>query len=138
MVTGASAGVGLGIAHALAARGVHLVLVSRSGPNLARAADQIRARHPGAQVVIMTAAVDLTEAGAAAKVGSCGLGPTLPLPSAPPLSRGRAGGMHWRRRRQWAAGATCYAAGRPTTHSPPSTRAPHRVGRAGARGGGRG
>ncbi|MBL7491038.1 SDR family oxidoreductase [Frankia sp. AgB1.9] len=45
IVTGASQGIGLAIAHALAAEGVDLVLAARSADKLERAAEQVAERH---------------------------------------------------------------------------------------------
>lgn len=62
VVTGASRGIGLGIARALAAEGVHLGLVARGEPGLAAA----RAQLEDAGVRIATRAVDVTGAPALA------------------------------------------------------------------------
>ncbi|GBF96628.1 hypothetical protein Rsub_09374 [Raphidocelis subcapitata] len=66
IVTGGSEGIGLGIASALAARGVNLVLISRSDDKLSKAAAHLKAEHPG--VAVVTVAADLTAGGAVGKV----------------------------------------------------------------------
>jgi short-subunit dehydrogenase len=58
LVTGASRGIGVHIAHALAARGMRLLLVARSERDLTRVAQELR--HEGASVAL--AAVDLAAA----------------------------------------------------------------------------
>ncbi len=57
LVTGASKGIGLGIAHCFAQEGCHLRLVARSSDLLARAADTIRA---SCGVDVQTLALDLS------------------------------------------------------------------------------
>lgn len=63
VVTGASEGIGLGIAEALASRGVNVVLVSRSEEKLSKAVAKIRGKSP--DVTVLTVAADLTAPGAA-------------------------------------------------------------------------
>ncbi|KAI8468480.1 MAG: hypothetical protein J3K34DRAFT_522942 [Monoraphidium minutum] len=68
VVTGGSEGVGLGISEALAARGVNLVLVSRSEAKLKAAAEYLRGGAEG--VAVVTVAADLTKDGAASKIAA--------------------------------------------------------------------
>lgn len=65
LVNAASKGIGRGIAEALAAEGVHLVISSRDGQALARVAAEIAASH-GVEVV--PAVADVAEAGAAERL----------------------------------------------------------------------
>jgi short-subunit dehydrogenase len=67
LVTGASQGIGEGIAQEFAAEGAALWLVARSGEKLAALADRLRKKH-GATV--QTLAVDLTEPGAVDRVAA--------------------------------------------------------------------
>src|SRR5207248_5160187 len=60
IVTGASRGLGVYIARALAAKGMNLLLVARSHSDLARVAAELRAR----ETKVVVAAVDLAEADA--------------------------------------------------------------------------
>jgi 3-oxoacyl-[acyl-carrier protein] reductase len=60
LVGGASKGLGLGCAQALAAEGVNLVMVARGAEALQAAAQAIRAQHPGVQV--LPVAADITTA----------------------------------------------------------------------------
>ncbi|BAN00428.1 SDR family NAD(P)-dependent oxidoreductase [Ilumatobacter coccineus] len=62
-VTGASGGLGLETARALAARGAHVVLAARNPDKLADAVDTITAQHPGAS--LDTIVLDLAD------IGSC-------------------------------------------------------------------
>ena len=64
VVTGASRGIGVHIARALAARGTNLLLVARSEPELVQVAKELR----GAQNTIAVAALDLSERDAARRV----------------------------------------------------------------------
>jgi short-subunit dehydrogenase len=66
LITGSSEGVGLAIADALAARGINVMLVSRSPDKLAKAAKQLSAKH--ADVQIDYASTDLTSPNAADKL----------------------------------------------------------------------
>lgn len=59
VLTGAASGIGEQLAHGLAARGTHLVLLDRDAAGLASVAAAIRARHPGLDVD--TVVVDLAE-----------------------------------------------------------------------------
>ena len=65
LVTGASKGIGLGVAQWLAKEGVNVVMVSRSGDLLTREADAIR---KSSQVNVQTIAADLSDAKAREKV----------------------------------------------------------------------
>ncbi|MGY0193773.1 SDR family oxidoreductase [Leptothrix sp. BB-4] len=60
LVCGASKGLGLGCAQALAAEGVHLVMTARGADALEAAAADLRARHPA--IEIRTAAGDIASA----------------------------------------------------------------------------
>jgi short-subunit dehydrogenase len=62
LITGASSGIGLAIAHALAARGFHLILVARDRSKLDAAAETVRMQH-GVQVLVLVK--DLSQRGAA-------------------------------------------------------------------------
>ena len=66
LVCGASKGLGLGCAQALAAEGVHLVMVARGAEVLAAAAADIRASAPGVQVIDVAADITTPEGRAAA------------------------------------------------------------------------
>ena len=63
LITGASSGIGAEFAHALAGRGMDVVLVARSEGRLTALAEELRARH-GVRAEVVTA--DLSRAGAAA------------------------------------------------------------------------
>lgn len=65
MITGASSGIGLAFAHALATRGAHLTLVARSGERLQNLAQELTQRHG---IRAHALAADLTASGAAADV----------------------------------------------------------------------
>lgn len=71
LVCGASKGLGLGCAQALAAEGVNLVVVARTGAALEAAAQGLRAI-PGAGQVIAVAADITTDAGRAGALGVAG------------------------------------------------------------------
>ncbi|OZV80397.1 acetoin dehydrogenase [Micromonospora echinospora] len=66
VVTGAAGGIGAALAHGLARRGSHLVLLDRDGDRLAEVAAAVRAAHPALRVD--THVVDLADAGATARV----------------------------------------------------------------------
>jgi short-subunit dehydrogenase len=65
VIAGGSDGIGIAFAHALASRGVNVVLVARRVPVLEASADEIRARHG---VKVRTVALDLSAAGAVARL----------------------------------------------------------------------
>ena len=67
IVTGAASGIGEALAHGLAARGSHLVLLDRDADRLAEVAMAIRARHP--PVEVDTVVVDLADQRATARAG---------------------------------------------------------------------
>lgn len=66
LVCGASKGLGLGCAQALAAEGVHLVMVARGAEVLHAAAAGVRASAPGVQVLAVAADITTPEGRAAA------------------------------------------------------------------------
>lgn len=71
LITGASQGIGEGLAHAFAAEGCSLHLVARSADKLDALAQAIRAEH---DVAVAVQALDLTEPGAIDRlVGVCGV-----------------------------------------------------------------
>ncbi|WP_198968760.1 SDR family oxidoreductase [Xylophilus sp. ASV27] len=67
LVTGASRGIGEGLAHAFAAEGCALYLTARAGDDLARVAQAVRDRH-GA--LVRTLALDMTAPGAPEQVAA--------------------------------------------------------------------
>lgn len=71
LVGGASKGLGLGCAQALAAEGVHVVMVARGADALKAAASGIRATSPGVQVIPVAADITTPE-GRAAALGAAG------------------------------------------------------------------
>jgi 3-oxoacyl-[acyl-carrier protein] reductase len=71
LVCGASKGLGLGCAQALAAEGVNLVIVARGADALNAAAQAIRASSPGIEVLSVAADIT-TEAGRAAAFAAAG------------------------------------------------------------------
>lgn len=66
LITGASGGIGEEFANRLAADGVNLILVARRTDRLEQLRTQLRGRHPGIEVDVLTA--DLAVPGAAADV----------------------------------------------------------------------
>lgn len=66
LITGASQGIGAGLAQAFASEGCALYLVARSADKLATLADMLRAEERGVTVEIL--AMDLTDPGAVARV----------------------------------------------------------------------
>ncbi|RZS52257.1 SDR family oxidoreductase [Sphaerotilus mobilis] len=66
LVCGASKGLGLGCAQALAAEGVHVVITARGEANLLAAAAELRARHPGVEVRTVVGDIGTAEGRAAA------------------------------------------------------------------------
>ena len=68
LVCGASKGLGLGCAQALAAEGAHVVMVARRADVLEASAAALRAASPGVQVIAVAADIT-TEAGRAAALG---------------------------------------------------------------------
>ena len=71
LVCGASKGLGLGCAQALAAEGVHVVMVARRAEVLEASAAALRAASPGVQVIAVAADIT-TEAGRAAAFAAPG------------------------------------------------------------------
>ncbi|ARP78516.1 SDR family oxidoreductase [Bordetella genomosp. 6] len=67
LITGASQGIGAGLAQAFAAEGCHLALTARSADKLQALAEDLRARH-GVQVDVL--ALDMTQPGAVDKVAA--------------------------------------------------------------------
>nr|BBH91945.1 short-chain dehydrogenase [Thermogemmatispora argillosa] len=67
LITGASSGIGLAFAHALAARGMHLILVARSEERLQQLARELRERN-GIQAEVI--AIDLSREGAATQLAN--------------------------------------------------------------------
>ena len=67
VVTGAAGGIGAALAHGLAARGSHLVLVDRDSTGLAAVAEAVGAVAPSAHIA--TYVVDLADTAAAARLG---------------------------------------------------------------------
>ncbi len=65
VIAGGSDGIGVAFAHALASRGINVVLVARRVPVLEASADEIRARHG---VEVRTVALDLSAPGALARL----------------------------------------------------------------------
>jgi NAD(P)-dependent dehydrogenase (short-subunit alcohol dehydrogenase family) len=65
VITGASQGIGEGIARAFGAEGCELFLVARSADKLTRIASELRERH---QVAVQTLALDMTVPGAIAAI----------------------------------------------------------------------
>ena len=65
IIAGGSDGVGLAFAHAMASRGINVVLVARRVPVLEASADEIRTRHG---VEVRTVALDLSAADALARL----------------------------------------------------------------------
>ena len=74
LVCGASKGLGLGCARALAAEGVHLVMVARGRPALDAAADALRVASPGVNVIAVAADITTPEGRAAALAAAGGPG----------------------------------------------------------------
>lgn len=67
LITGASQGIGAGLAQAFAAEGCHLALTARSADKLQALAEDLRARH-GVQVDVL--ALDMTQPGAVDEVAA--------------------------------------------------------------------
>ena len=63
LITGASGGIGAGIARALAARGADVVLVARSAAKLEALAQEVRARH-GREALVVPVDLSVPDAGA--------------------------------------------------------------------------
>ncbi|NMM35912.1 MAG: SDR family oxidoreductase [Glaciimonas sp.] len=78
MITGASSGIGLAFAHALAARGANLTLVARSGDKLSSLAQELAHRH---NIRAHALVADLTETGSASdahtRASALGLTPNI-------------------------------------------------------------
>ena len=70
LITGASKGIGRGIAECFASEGCHLRLVARSGDLLEQVAAELRKKY---DVGVETAALDLAEEECAASSWRCGL-----------------------------------------------------------------
>jgi uncharacterized protein len=66
VIAGGSDGIGAAFAHALAARGLHLVLIARNPETLETISQEIRKKHPGTQIV--TLPLDLAKLESADKV----------------------------------------------------------------------
>jgi NAD(P)-dependent dehydrogenase (short-subunit alcohol dehydrogenase family) len=66
LITGASQGIGAGLAHAFAEEGCHLHLTARNGERLEALARGIAAQHP--DLVVRLHPLDLTESGAPARL----------------------------------------------------------------------
>ena len=66
VLTGAASGMGEMMAHQLADRGTHLVLVDRDEPRLAGVADLIRATHPA--LTVHTEVTDLADPAAVVQI----------------------------------------------------------------------
>ncbi|AMO98055.1 short chain dehydrogenase family protein [Collimonas arenae] len=83
MITGASSGIGLAFAHALAARGADLILVARSGDKLNSLARELVHCHG---ILARALVADLTESGAAsdvhARASALGLTPNIVINNA--------------------------------------------------------
>jgi 3-oxoacyl-[acyl-carrier protein] reductase len=106
LVCGASKGLGLACADALAAEGVDVVIVARNAEALEKAARDLRARH-GHRVVAVAADITKPEGRAAALDAVAGLGDLDILVNnaggPPPRACGRAGPSGRRRPRCWPA-----------------------------------
>lgn len=70
LVCAASKGLGKGCAQALAAEGAHVVITARGDEALQATAAEMRARHPGVQVIAVAGDIT-TEAGRAAALAAC-------------------------------------------------------------------
>jgi len=68
VVTGAASGIGEQLAHQLAARGSHLVLLDRDDERLDGVAAAVRSRHPS--LAVETMVVDLADDDAAQRAGA--------------------------------------------------------------------
>lgn len=68
VVTGAASGIGEALAHGLAARGSHLVLLDRDTDRLSRVAEAVRAQHPELSVEAVVA--ELADRAATDRVGT--------------------------------------------------------------------
>jgi len=85
LITGGSKGIGLAIAHSLAAEGCHVHLAARTASELDKVAAEIRARH---KVDVTTHPVDLTDSAQVKKVAAASRDVDILVNSAGAIPRG--------------------------------------------------